>query len=168
MPSLLAPLFAISHLTDHKQSLSQTSVLPNTNTYRYDILDSLFRNVFGLPWKVASYTKHNVYARREVKHVVTDDLPEAYYPKAVFLNNVATSDALYTPSHEPDPNDSDEENVREPPSQDKISVMAAVAKVGLGRVAFMGDVNAGGKNGVEIIAAMCEKAPPVWKINELG
>jgi ribonuclease HI len=91
----------------------------------------------GLPWQRASYHRTTVMPRRGAIHSqLTGRLPAAYSQKALFMKNVAPSAAWYT---------SDENSTE---------AAVAFAKVGAGRLGYVGDVN-GEEETETVVMAMC-------------
>lgn len=95
----------------------------------------------GLPWRRGSYTRTTVSLRRPAVHgQLASRLPAAYSQKATFAKNVAQSAVWYTPSE----------------SSGGAGGEAAVAfaKMGLGRLGYIGDVN-GEESSDAVVLAMC-------------
>lgn len=99
----------------------------------------LFMKV-GLPWKQGSYHRSTVSLRRQAvpSHLV-GQLPATDNQKALFVQGVERSAIWYAES------DAHTEGA------------VAVAKVGKGRLAYLGDVN-GEEASVAVISALCEPA----------
>ncbi|OAA57028.1 Ribonuclease H-like protein [Niveomyces insectorum RCEF 264] len=98
--------------------------------------ERVFRRL-GLPWKRASYTRDTVRLQREaVGRPLGDSLAAAYYPKATFARNVDPSAVWYAASEAPD------------------QAAVVFAKVGQGRLGYIGDVN-GEKESIQAVLAMC-------------
>jgi hypothetical protein len=107
----------------------------------------------GLPWEVGSYHRTTVVLNREA---VGDDnvaaaLPLSYSQKALFAKNVAPADAWYRP----DEDSVVESRVFPPTSVNNVGESPVVlARVGDGRLGYVGDVNA--EQGTDAaILAMC-------------
>lgn len=91
----------------------------------------------GLPWRQGSYHRATVTLRRNaVGGHLASRLPSAYSQKALFVANVDKSAAWYT----------EEETSNE--------AAVALAKVGSGRLGYVGDVN-GEKGSDAVVLAMC-------------
>ena len=91
----------------------------------------------GLPWRRGSYTRATVKLRPQVVGGrLASRLPSAYSQKALFVKNVDRSAAWYT----------------EGETSNEAAV--AFAKVGSGRLGYVGDVN--GEEGSDaVVLAMC-------------
>ncbi|KAK6223968.1 hypothetical protein LQW54_000114 [Pestalotiopsis sp. IQ-011] len=99
----------------------------------------LFMKV-GLPWKQGSYHRSTVSLRRQAvpSHLV-GQLPATDNQKALFVQGVERSAIWYAES------------------EASTEGAVAVAKVGKGRLAYLGDVN-GEEASVAVISALCEPA----------
>ena len=114
-------------------------------------LENLFRTHFDLPWKRGDYYRTTVHLSPDVPHIAKAGLPAAYSQKTLFLKNVASDAALYSPSSE-----SVTQSLVFPsqPVTDLSQAAVAFGKVGEGWVGYLGDVNAEvGSDAV--IMAMC-------------
>ncbi|KAK4233584.1 hypothetical protein C8A03DRAFT_47913 [Achaetomium macrosporum] len=98
--------------------------------------DRFFARI-GLPWRRGSYHRTTVKLRQHVVNSsLASRLPSAYSQKALFVKNVANSAVWYS----------------ERESSDEAAV--AFAKVGLGKLGYVGDVN--GEEGSDaVVLAMC-------------
>jgi len=107
----------------------------------------------GLPWEVGSY--HRTTVKLNIEAVGNDDLaatlPPKYSLKALFVKNVASSDAWYRP----DEDSVVESRVFAPTSVNNVGESPVVlARVGDGRLGYVGDVNAE-EGSDSAILAMC-------------
>ncbi|KJZ75101.1 hypothetical protein HIM_05587 [Hirsutella minnesotensis 3608] len=110
-----------------------------------DSVKSFFSRA-GLPWGVGSYHRTTFALNQSAVGVDNaQKLPQRYTQKAVFVNNVAPEDMWYN---------TEDDSV--PPTSGKVAgeTAVALAKVGEGKLGYVGDVNAeDGSNAV--VLAMC-------------
>ncbi|KAK0741956.1 hypothetical protein B0T21DRAFT_360446 [Apiosordaria backusii] len=99
--------------------------------------DRFFARV-GLPWRLGSYHRETVTLHRTAvgDAELARRLPDSYSQKAVFADNVSSSDAWYTRR----------ETSRE--------AAVALARVGSGRLGYVGDVN-GEEKSKAVVLPMC-------------
>lgn len=99
--------------------------------------DRLMSNL-GLPWKRGNYERSNLRLWRNAvgNAALCEKLPPVYSAKAVFLRNVAPTGAWYTSEH------------------DQGQVAVALARVGQGRLGYVGDVN-GEILSNDVVLALC-------------
>ncbi|KXS98106.1 hypothetical protein AC579_9001 [Pseudocercospora musae] len=113
-------------------------------------VDELFSR-FDLPWECGDYhrTEHSI--NDYMAHVETTGLTSHYSQKALHLQNVDRSDAVYLPS-----NTSHIESSVFPlsPIEDLSQTPAAFAACGRGKVGFLGDLNAEDATH-NVVLAMC-------------
>lgn len=106
---------------------------------RIDKLGSFFQKA-GLPWDRGSYQRTDTVLNRSVVGDLAERLPQRYTQKALAVKNVAQQDIWYASApedgHEPD------------------EAAVALAKVGEGRLAYVGDVN-GEAGSDDVVLAMC-------------
>lgn len=119
---------------------------------QFDMFDT-FKNHFGLPWTKGDYHRTTVHLNQEAARNLpssSSKLALSYSQKAVFLQNVAPSAALYFPA-----DDSETESFVFPPTPvETDQTPVAWAKIGKGCLGYIGDVN--GENGSHAVAlAMC-------------
>ncbi|PIL32506.1 transporter [Ganoderma sinense ZZ0214-1] len=105
----------------------------------YPDLKAMFKTVWGLPWRVCAYTSGNFTVNPRVKGIATKSIIEKCYVKSTRIDHVALEDAIYV-------NPSAAKKLKNLPegqssSEKTYETFAAVAKVGRGRVAYMGDFN---------------------------
>lgn len=113
----------------------------------------LFFSKAGLSWDGGSYTRTTlVLNQAAVGDMLATQLPKSYSQKALFVNNVVSSDAWYT---------TDEDSVVESrvfgptPVNTPGETPVAMARVGEGRLGYVGDVNAEEETDA-VILAMCD------------
>jgi hypothetical protein len=111
-----------------------------------------FFELAGLPWSVGCYLRSTLALNREaVGPALAAKLPARYSQKAVFVRDVGSGEAWYR---------TDEQSVMESlvwaaePIDCPGEAPVAVEKVGDGRLAYIGDVNAEDGTG-EVILALC-------------
>lgn len=111
---------------------------------QYDQLDKILKEKFGLGWKVAAYTKHDVEV---IRHSQDDDqklirkttLSSGFYAKALYLE-VPLTDVVCAGGPKP-------------------LAYAAFTRAGLGKVGYIGDVNFR-EESEKVILAMCHLDRP--------
>ncbi|KAJ5784809.1 uncharacterized protein N7503_010021 [Penicillium pulvis] len=104
----------------------------------------------GLPWEEGSYLRRtSVINDAATGHDLATKLPQSYSQRALFVKNVAYSDAWYMP-------DDDLETRVAGLSVDDVQGESpvALARVGEGRLGYVGDFNAEEETDV-VILAMC-------------
>lgn len=108
------------------------------STVLYPDLKAMFKNVWGLPWRVCAHTDGTHAVNPRVKGIATKAILEKCIVKSTRINNVALEDAIYV-------SPSEAKKLKNPPvsegrsSSDKTyETFAAVAKVGRGGLAYMG------------------------------
>lgn len=93
---------------------------------------------FDLPWESGSYHRSTFKLNREMTHFEKSGLAASYSQKALHLANVTYDDAVYLPGDE----SVIESNVFGPRRvTDHTETPAAFAKVGEGKIGYVGDVN---------------------------
>lgn len=93
---------------------------------------------FDLPWESGSYHRSTFKLNREMTHFEKSGLAASYSQKALHLANVTYDDAVYLPGDE----SVIESNVFGPRRvTDRTETPAAFAKVGEGKIGYVGDVN---------------------------
>jgi hypothetical protein len=112
------------------------------STIQYDRLDAMFKEDFGLRWRVTAYTKHDVRLQPSVEETMIRraSLVPEFYANALYLRHVSTGEAVYAGG--PD-------NV----------AYAAFIRVGLGKLGYIGDVNFE-EEPERLILAMCHLDRP--------
>ena len=104
---------------------------------RPPLIKTLFSR-FDLPWESGSYHRSTFKLNREMTHFEKSGLAASYSQKALHLANVTYDDAVYLPGDE----SVVESNVFGPRRvTDRTEPPAAFAKVGEGKVGYVGDVN---------------------------
>ena len=97
-----------------------------TATVHFDDLNTMFGR-FDLTWRVAEYTKHDTYLTNPDESLVRKaTLVKAFYPKALYLKGVPNNQIVYSAS-----------------SGSSNLAYAALGRVGLGKLGYIGDVNFG-------------------------
>ncbi len=106
----------------------------------------------GLQWEAGSYHRATVFLNEEaVGHDLVAYLPSQYSQKAVFMGNVATADTWYATSE----NSVVESFVFAPTSANVAGeTPVAIARVGKGKLGYIGDVNTEEESNA-VILAMC-------------
>lgn len=100
-------------------------------------IETLFSRL-DLPWKSGDYHRSTFKLNREMTHFNKSGLAPSYSQKALHLANVTLDDAVYLPTNE----SVVESNVFGPRRVgDRTQTPAAFARVGEGRVGYVGDVN---------------------------
>jgi hypothetical protein len=106
----------------------------------------------GRPWGVGSYHRATLALNESAVSVANaQKLPQRYSQKAVFVNNVAPEDMWYKTD-----DNSEVQSMVFPSTSEKVAgeTAVALAKVGEGKLGYVGDVNAeDGSNAV--VLAMC-------------
>jgi len=108
---------------------------------------SLFSRL-DLPWRSGSYHRSTFKLNSEMTRFEKSALAESYSQKALNLANVAYDDAVYLPTDDWE----DESSVSGP--TDRIETPVAFAKVGEGKVGYVGDVN-NEEGTTPVILGMC-------------
>ncbi|KAH7020754.1 uncharacterized protein B0I36DRAFT_25331 [Microdochium trichocladiopsis] len=92
----------------------------------------------GLPWKRGDYSRTNLRLWRSAvgNAALSDKLPPMYSAKAVYLKNVAPSGVWYTSEY------------------DSSQTAVALARVGQGRLGYLGDVN-GETHSNQVVLGLC-------------
>ncbi|KAM5541571.1 hypothetical protein V8D89_004761 [Ganoderma adspersum] len=109
------------------------------STVLYPDLKAMFKNVWGLPWRVCAYTSGNHVVNPRVKGIATKAILEKCSVKATRINNVALEDVIYvSPSEAKKLKNLPRPPEGQSPSDKTYETFAAVAKVGRGRVAYLG------------------------------
>ena len=108
-----------------------------SSTMNQGEFDRMFAPI-GLHWKRGLYYRTTVNLHRDVvfSHLASQ-LPSAYSQKAVYVKNVDRSATWYTPEDDPD------------------EAAVVCAKVGSGRLGYVGDVN-GEDHSNTVVLAMCD------------
>ncbi|KAJ5525846.1 hypothetical protein N7494_012496 [Penicillium frequentans] len=119
---------------------------------RPDNMKSFFSKA-GLSWNRGSYTRTTLLLNQAaIGDELATKLPKSYSQKALFVNNVVSSDAWYT---------TDEDSVvesrvfRPTPVNTPGETPVAMARVGEGRLGYVGDVNAEEETDA-VILVMCD------------
>ncbi|TBU26913.1 hypothetical protein BD309DRAFT_861448 [Dichomitus squalens] len=121
-----------------------------SSSVRHQDLDSMFKDVWGLPWRAFSFatTTHTVNPR--VQGLNPNGLVKRYVVDANHIDHVALEDAVYLPS-------SVVKKLRKGGHQSAgqtYRTPAAFATVGRGRVGYIGDVD-GDDDTTRLVIAMC-------------
>jgi hypothetical protein len=113
-----------------------------SSTIEYNVMDSLFKEHFGLKWRVAAYTTNDVRLHHTMDETMIRraSLVPNFRAKAVYLGHVPASEVVY-----------DERSAN--------LAYAAFARVGLGKLGYIGDVNFG-EEPERLILAMCHLDRP--------
>jgi hypothetical protein len=113
-----------------------------SSTTEYDQMNAIFKDHFKLRWRVAEYTSHDVRLHHTVDETMIRraSLVPDFHARAVYLGHVPASEAVYVGGPA---------NV----------TYAAFARVGLGKVGYIGDVNFG-EEPERLILAMCHLDRP--------
>lgn len=100
-------------------------------------INSLFSRL-DLPWESGNYNRSTFKLNREMTHFDKSSMAISYGQKALHLANVTFDDAVYLPT-----DDSVVESIVFGPRRvsDRTQTPAAFAKVGEGRIGYVGDVN---------------------------
>lgn len=112
-----------------------------SSTVEWEELDRLFKVYLGLRWRAAEYTSHDVRLLHTIDEnmVRRASLVREFQAKAVFLGHVPTNQVVYAAgSH---------------------LAYAAFARIELGKLGFVGDVNFG-EEPERLILAMCHLDRP--------
>ena len=110
---------------------------------RHDDLDDILRKKFELNWRVAAYTKYDTRLCAPDESLLrTASLIKEMYPKALYLQRVSNAQMIYSAS-----------------SGNQVLTYAALGRVGLGKVGYIGDVNFG-EEPERLILAMCHLDRP--------
>jgi hypothetical protein len=113
-------------------------------------MDKFFREA-GLPWTKAEYLRTTVYRNDTERTLLHSSLPSSYSQKAVFLANVSINDAWYLPT---DSSRTESLVFHSEQVQDLQQTPVAFAKLGNGKLGYVGDVN--GEEGSDaVVLAMC-------------
>lgn len=113
-------------------------------------INTLFARL-GLPWSSGDYHRTTFKINLDMKHFDTDGLARSYSQKALHLANVAHADAIYLPS---DGSHVESMVFGPAPIDDKKQTPAALAKVGDGKIGYIGDVNNENET-MPLVLAMC-------------
>jgi hypothetical protein len=113
-----------------------------SSTTEYTLMDAIFREHFGLKWRVAEYSSHDVRLHNGLAETMIRraSLVPSFHAKAVFLGHVPSSEIVYA-------------------GGSKNVAYGAFARVGLGKVGYIGDVNFG-EEPERLILAMCHLDRP--------
>ncbi|KAF2653186.1 hypothetical protein K491DRAFT_694904 [Lophiostoma macrostomum CBS 122681] len=104
----------------------------------HDDLDDMFKKNFDLHWRVAAYTKHDTRLCAPDESLIrTSSLVKELYPKALYLSRVSNAQMVYSAS-----------------AGSATHTYAALGRVGLGKLGYIGDVNFG-EEPERLILAMC-------------
>ncbi|OAK96087.1 hypothetical protein IQ06DRAFT_48811 [Phaeosphaeriaceae sp. SRC1lsM3a] len=121
-----------------------------SSSIRPDDLDKFFQEA-GLPWTKAEYLRTTVYRNDTERPLLYSSLPSSYSQKAVFLANVSINDAWYLPT---DSSRTESLVFHSRQVRDKEQTPVALAKIGNGKLGYVGDVN--GEEGSDaVVLAMC-------------
>lgn len=105
----------------------------------------------GLPWKSGDYHRTDTELNRSAVGDLADQLPLKYSQKALSIDNVDPGDIWYSSS----PNSVVQSMVFPPTNAHRPGqAAAALARVGEGRLGYLGDVNAE-KSSNAVVLAMC-------------
>lgn len=120
---------------------------------QWPAITSLF-STLGLKWRSGAYTRCEFEVNPRMKHFNTGVLPSGFSQKALHVADVSDGDAVFLEKPWEDQDSDGEYRVTKPsPTSDK-QTPAAFAKVGEGRVGFVGDVNSQEETTV-LLLAMC-------------
>lgn len=129
---------------------------------QYDSVKPFFSKA-GLSWDPSAYTRATwTVNQAALGSQLAAKLPARYYQKALFLGNVAFSDAWYTADYTSQPfvvGSSNATNYGES--------AVAMARVADGKLGYLGDVNSEKENDA-IILAMCDLLDDEYGMEELA
>ncbi|KAF2686230.1 hypothetical protein K458DRAFT_298936 [Lentithecium fluviatile CBS 122367] len=109
----------------------------------YDRLDEILKDDFGLRWRVSEYTKHDTRLHSLDENLIrASSLVPTFCAKALYLGHVPTAQTIYGGRSGANPN-----------------AYAAFARVGLGKLGYIGDVNFT-EEPERLILAMCHLDRP--------
>jgi hypothetical protein len=113
-----------------------------SSTIEHNTMNAMFREHFGLRWRVVSDTSHDVRLQRTVEETMIRraSLVTNFQAKAVYLGHVPANEVVYAGGSS---------NV----------AYAAFARIGLGKLGYIGDVNFG-EEPERLILAMCHLDRP--------
>jgi hypothetical protein len=112
------------------------------STIEFDVMDAVFKEYFGLKWRVSAYTSHDVRLHQTIDATMirTPSLVSEFRAKAVYLSHVSATEIVYD-------------------GGSASLAYAAFARVGLGKLGYVGDVNFG-EEPERLILAMCHLDQP--------
>ncbi|KAF2819406.1 hypothetical protein CC86DRAFT_145599 [Ophiobolus disseminans] len=112
------------------------------STIDYDELDAVFKEHFGLKWRVAQCAGHDVRLQHSVEETMIRraSLVPSFQAKAIYLGYVPATELVYG-------------------GGGYNLAYAAFARVGLGKLGYIGDVNFG-EEPERVILAMCHLDRP--------
>ena len=116
-------------------------------------LPKLFK-AFDLAWRTGDYCRCEFAVNPEMQYIDTTGMPNPYFQKALHLKGVEPGDAVYRAPPDMAP---DASHFGAGPA-DKFEVPTAIARVGVGRLAWIGDVN-GEEGSNETLLRLCAPAP---------
>lgn len=113
-----------------------------SSTVDYPVMDNLFREHFRLKWRVAAETSHEVRLQHSVDETMIRraSLVPKFHANAVYLGHVPAHEVVYAGGPA---------NI----------AYAAFARIGLGKLGYIGDVNFG-EEPERLILAMCHLDRP--------
>ncbi|KAK3618028.1 hypothetical protein LTR22_026514 [Elasticomyces elasticus] len=111
-------------------------------------IENLF-DTLELPWASGDYHRTTSNVNRDVKHLDTSVLVPSYSQKALYLQNVASNDAVYLPSGAPT-----QSIVFESRAVDTTQSPTVYGATGGGKVGYIGDVNAEDES-TPVVLLMC-------------
>ncbi|KAF2477414.1 uncharacterized protein BDR25DRAFT_299369 [Lindgomyces ingoldianus] len=133
-------LLAVADLTKHGCTTILMGFFAAVVT---DRLNVIFKEYFDLRWRVAEYTSQDTSLLTPDENLIrTSSLVPSFYPKALFLGRVPAAQTIYVGS-----------------SGNSMTAYAAYARVGLGKLGYVGDVNFG-EEPERLILAMCHLDRP--------
>ncbi|QDS72811.1 hypothetical protein FKW77_006631 [Venturia effusa] len=104
---------------------------------RPDDMDKLWKEQWGLDWKMADYHRTELHLNRATPSLSPVNLDASYSQKAVHLKGVPSENALYLPSSQ----SRIQSFVFSPEPVDQDQTPAAFVKRGWGWLGYLGDVN---------------------------
>ncbi|KAF1997075.1 hypothetical protein P154DRAFT_298296 [Amniculicola lignicola CBS 123094] len=109
----------------------------------YPRLDTIFREYFDLRWRAGEYTRHDIHLLTlEESMIRSQSLAHSFRAKALFLSRVPAAQMVYVVS-----------------MGVAMSAYGAFARVGLGKLGYVGDVNFT-EEPERLILAMCHLDRP--------
>ena len=113
------------------------AVYNNTSATTDTIMSKLFKQALGLKWRVTEHSSHQAQLSHSFDEnmIRQTSLVPAFDAKAVWLGHVPAHEAVYT-------------------AASSNLAYAAFARIGLGKVGYVGDVNFG-EEPERLIIAMC-------------
>ncbi|KAI1786107.1 hypothetical protein LXA43DRAFT_1099551 [Ganoderma leucocontextum] len=104
-----------------------------SSTVLYPDLKAMFKNVWGLPWRVCAHTSGSHAVNPHVKGIGTKELVKKCIVKSTRIDNVALEDTVYV-----NPSAAKKLEQGQPSYNKTYETFAAFAKIGRGRVGYLG------------------------------